>query len=60
MGVLVARRQLTGTGYEYGLANYFAALLPQLPRFDVSKPAKCQMYPGLNDTSSKESNADDE
>ena len=31
MGVLVARRQLTGNSYEYGLANYFAAILPQPP-----------------------------
>ena len=60
MGVLITCRQLTGTGYEFCLANYFAALLPQPPRFDVPEPAKRQMYPELNDTSSKESNTDDE
>ena len=60
MGVLVARRQLTGNGYEYGLANYFAAMLPQPQQFDVPEPAKRQMYPELNDTSSEGSDADDE
>ena len=60
MNVLVMRRALTGTGYEYGLAAYFAALLPQPPRFDVPEPEDRQMYRELNDTSSEGSDADDE
>ena len=60
IGVLVPRRPLTGNGYEYGLAAYFAALLPQPPRFDVPEPEERQMYPELNDTSSDGSETDDE
>ena len=60
MNILVTRRALTGNGYEYGLASYFAALLPQPPRFDVPEPEDRQMYRELNDTSSEGSDADDE
>ena len=57
---LVMRRAMTGTGYEYGLAHHFASLLPQPPRFDVPEPAKRQMYPELNETSSEGSVVEDE
>ena len=60
MRVLVMRRAMTGTGYEYGLADYFANLLPQPPRFDVPEPAERQMYPELNETSSEGSAGEDE
>ena len=60
MGILIARRQLIGNGFEYGLANYFAATLPQPPRFDVPKPDPRLMYPELNETSSDESREEDE
>ena len=60
IGVLIARRPLTGNGYEYGLAAYFAALMPQSPRFDVPEPAERQMYPELNGTSSEGSDGEDE
>ena len=60
MRVLVMRRAMTGPGYEYGLADHFANLLPQPPRFDVPEPADRQMYPDLNETSSDESTDEDE
>ena len=60
MGILIARRQLIGNCFDYGLANYFAATLPQPPRFDVPEPAPHLMYPELNETSSDESDKEGE
>ena len=60
MNILIARRQLIGNGLEYGLANDFAATLPQPPQFDVPEPPAHIMYPELNETSSDESDGEAE